>query len=106
MPGRWPSPWFGSDSSLGGRRASCSLVGALFFSAFCGNMVTLAILALGILEPYAHYYLFIMPLNFICIGVLAEALLKSLERGSGEIGNAIAGAAALIFIKLAFSLSS
>jgi len=75
--------------------------GAIFLSASAGTAVTLLVLALGILEPYDHYLLFVMPLNFICIGLLAEAAFGRFEKMNARAAGAAALAAGSIFIAAA-----
>ncbi|MFA6449416.1 MAG: hypothetical protein WCX65_08115 [bacterium] len=75
--------------------------GALFMSASAGTAATLLMFALEILGPYERYFLFVMPLNFVCIGILAETCLRGLETRGSRAAGVAATVVAVIFIAAA-----
>jgi len=75
--------------------------GPLFLSAAAGTGLTMAILALGFLEPYDYYLLFVMPLNFVCLAVLLDALVSAAARrvqAAGRAAGVFFSAAAAVFL--------
>ncbi len=58
--------------------------GAVMLSAMLGITAVCAVFALDILPKRDYYYLFVLPVAAVCLGMLAEAALKKLEGVSGK----------------------